>query len=479
MSARKYSHALMQRFYLAALPTLVATACLVALLFWWQPFELSDEEKVARLPIDHPRPEALSKESADYNPGTLVPGEGQPADLPGSWPWFRGMGRDNVARDDTPLLTNWPEGGPPVLWKVIVGEGHAGPVVQGGRVYLLDYDRERSEDAIRCFALSDGSEIWRYTYSVEVKRNHGMSRTTPAVSDGYLLTLGPKCHVHCLDAQTGERVWRLNLVEACGTIVPPWYAGQCPVIDSGRAILAPGASPLMMALDLATGNLLWKTSAEYDGMGMTHSSIRPITFAGKRQYVYCSGQGVVSVDAESGKVLWTWPAWKIGIANIPTPVWLGDGRIFFTGGYNKGSLMLELQEQDGVIVPRESFQLPARTFGSDQQTPIFYAGHLYGVGASPDELVCLSPDGQILWTSGGDRRFGLGPYLVVQGHLLVLDDQSCTLHLAKASPLGYNEVSRAKMLDGHDAWAPMAWAEGRLLLRDLTQLICLDLRARP
>ena len=97
------------------------------------------------------------------------------------------------------------------------------------------------QDAIRCLSLDDGREIWRYNYPVEIKRNHGMSRTVPAVSGGYVVTLGPKCQVYCLNAATGALAWKKDLVRECGTTVPPWYAGQCPLIDGDRVILAPGA----------------------------------------------------------------------------------------------------------------------------------------------------------------------------------------------------------------------------------------------
>jgi outer membrane protein assembly factor BamB len=47
--------------------------------------------------------------------------------------------------------------------------------------------------------------------------------------------------------------------------------------------------------------------------------------------------------------------------------------------------------------------------------------------------------------------------------------------MAEASPAGYRELARARVLSGHDAWAPMAFADGRLIVRDLTEMVCLDL----
>ena len=84
--------------------------------------------------------------------------------------------------------------------------------------------------------------IWAYRYPNEVKRNHGMSRTVPAVIDKYVVSLGPKCHVLCLDPADGRRRWMLDLVRQYGARVPEWYAGQCPLVETDwpsgpRAIL--------------------------------------------------------------------------------------------------------------------------------------------------------------------------------------------------------------------------------------------------
>lgn len=449
-----------------------------ALAYWWFGGASRVEGVVPRTPVVYQRPTDGVGESAE-DTGTLLPGPGVPSESRlGTWNQFRGEDRTNVASANGRVLLEWPDAGPPVLWRRQVGEGHAGAAVHGGRVYLEDYSRDDEKDALLCLSLDDGQEIWRFTYSVRIKRNHGMSRTVPAVAGGFVVMLGPKCHLFCLDAESGELLWKKQLVEEYGTEVPPWYAGQCPLIDGDRLILAPGADPLMTALDLKTGDVIWETPPDLDNMGMTHGSVLPIEFEGERQYVYCTRQGVVAVSAEDGSLLWSRPDWKIGIANIPTPVWLGEGRLLFTGGYDAGSLFVQLRKEGGRFLAEDVARWKASEFGSDQQTPIYYDGHVYAVAAKPlSELVCLDREGNRLWSSGKERRFGLGPYLICDGLILALNDQEGTLHLTPANPAGYQELAHAKILDGHDAWAPMAMADGYLLLRDLTELVCLDLRS--
>ncbi|NLY02987.1 MAG: PQQ-binding-like beta-propeller repeat protein [Rhodopirellula sp.] len=431
----------------------------------------------ARIPgMDRPA-EATATPSKPLE-GTLTTGNGQPADLAGSWPQFRGERLDGIGEPGVALARQWPSEGPPHLWSVDLGEGYAGPAVYQGCVYLLDYDRETSADALRCLSLGDGKEIWRFSYPVDVKRNHGMSRTVPAVTDQYVIALGPKCHVTCLDRVTGQSRWLIDLVRQHGATVPPWYAGQCPLVDNDRLILAPGGpETLMMALDCATGEPVWKTPNPR-AWKMTHVSIVPMEIAGRRMYVYCGSGGVAGVAADDGSLLWDTTDWKISIATVPSPVVLPEGKIFFSGGYNSGALLLQVSRAGDRFVTKTLVRLKPDQFGSTQHTPILLGEHLYGIREKDKELVCLDLEGQEVWTSGRQHRFGLGPYLIADGLIYVMSDDG-VLTLAEAIPTGYNQLAEHRVFDGHDAWGPMALVGNRLLVRDFTRLACLDVSEKP
>ncbi|MFO1499746.1 MAG: PQQ-binding-like beta-propeller repeat protein [Verrucomicrobiota bacterium] len=165
--------------------------------------------------------------------GRLIMGTGRPSNLPGLWPGFRGPERTGFISGSAPLVRAWEAAGPRPVWSIEAGEGYAGPAVANGRVYLMDYDREGKRDAIRCLSLDDGREIWRYAYPISIKRNHGMSRTVPTVRDNLVVAMGPKCHVTCLDAQSGELRWGIDLVQQFGATVPAWYRAM--PFDRGRS----------------------------------------------------------------------------------------------------------------------------------------------------------------------------------------------------------------------------------------------------
>ena len=462
------------RFALA-LPALATLAAIVALTLWWA--RGPDQELKLRVPGTDQPPGAEG--AAAMNPilsGKLVQGDGQPSSLPGAWPQFRGPNRDGISPEATALVRSWEAGGPRELWSVDLGEGYAGPAVLDGRVYVMDYDREKKQSALRCFSLADGRELWRYAYPLALKRNHGMTRTTHAIAAKRVVAMDSKCNVLCLDAASGEFRWGLNLVREYLATVPPWYTGQCPLIDGHAVVLAPGGrDALLLAVDLDTGKPLWQTPNPR-GWKMTHSSVMPMEFAGRRLYVYCGSGGVVGVSAENGAILWDTTEWKISIATVPSPLVLDGGRIFLSGGYNAGSLMLQLKEDGGKLVPQTLFKLAPEVFGATQQTPVFRDGHIFGTRAD-GQFVCLDPSGKVAWSSGAGTQFGLGSFTLAGGLAFALND-SGRLSLFEASTSRFAPLAQAQVLKGRESWAPMALAGGRLLARDLTRMVCLDVAAR-
>ena len=208
-------------------------------------------------------------------------------ELSETWPRFRGTDFDNIYKTKVKLADNFSDGAGEILWSHELGEGHAGPAIYKGKVYLMDYNEEKRADMLHCYDLKTGEELWRRWYNVAVKRNHGMSRTVPAVTDDFILSIGPRCHTMCLDRESGDLLWGIDIEKEYESETPLWYTGQCPLIDNGKAILATGGKALMIAVDCKTGEKLWEVPNP-DNWKMSHSSIMPYTFKGKKMYVYCS-----------------------------------------------------------------------------------------------------------------------------------------------------------------------------------------------
>ncbi len=466
-----------------AVPGLAACAG-AATLAWWTLHDPASD-LVVYVPGLDGEPSQTSVADAVAIGAVFAAGNGSPAPLGGSWPRFRGPAGDNICTDPEPLAEHWTGDQPRTLWEIPLGEGHAGAAIHHGRVYVLDYEETTRRELLRCLSLADGREIWHRGHALDVPRNHGMSRTVPAVDGDYVVTLGPKCQAMCVDAASGALRWGLDLVRDFGAEVPMWYTGQCPLIADGVAVLAPaGPETLMMGVDCATGTIRWRTPNP-QRLKMSHASIVPAVIAGVRQYVYAALGGMTGVCAEPGRegeLLWFTAEWDRSVI-APSPLVLADGRIFVTAGYGGGGAVLRvIREGDAFRVERLLGYRSSEGLASEQQTPVDVGGFLFGVlpndgGTFRNQLVCVKPDDPrtFLWTSGRDRRFGLGPYLAVGDRLIALADDG-TLTLLRATPAGYEELGHKRILDGRDAWAPMALADGRLVLRDSTRLVCIDLR---
>jgi len=406
-------------------------------------------------------------------------------ELTETWPRFRGEHFDNISSSTIPLIDKFPEGGPAIKWSVSLGEGHAGAAIYKGEVYVLDYDEEQRADLLRAYALESGEKLWVRGYKINLKRNHGMSRTVPAVTEEHILTIGPRSHVMCVNRADGSFNWGLNVEKEYGSEIPLWYTGQCPLIHDGKAIIAACGTALMVALDMETGEVLWETPNPHAWL-MSHSSVMPFKFGGRMMYVYSAYGGVCGVAADgpdAGAILWESTAWNHQVI-APSPVCMPDGKIYLTAGYGAGAMVLQLSASGGsysVEVLNE--YTPKEGLACEQQTPVEFKGHLLGIlpkdaGPLRNQLVCVHPDNfnQVVWSSGQDKRFGLGPYMIADNKLFILSDDA-TLTIARPGIREYIELDSYRVLEGHDAWGPLAIADGYLVMRDSKTMVCLDIAA--
>jgi outer membrane protein assembly factor BamB len=395
------------------------------------------------------------------------------------WPQWRGPDRDNISTE-TGLLRTWPAGGPKVLWETSVAQGYAGVAIKNGLAYINDYDEDKKEHTVRCLSLDDGTEVWRWSYKVNIRPNHGITRTVPAVGDALVFSLDPKCKFHALDAKTGKLVWQKNLVQEYKTTIPQWYAGQNPLLDGDRVLVATGGDALVVAFDQATGNEVWKTPNPDNDL-MSHASLMPATIGGVKQYLYLTMNKVVGVAAADGKLLWKSPF--IGkLAVSPSPIYVGNGKVFVTAAYEVGSAMYQVQKTADGFSAKELFTLTSNQFNSEVHTPILYKDHLFAVSSKKrGQFTCLDLNGKIVWQSPvasgdpeGTRTFELGGFILADGMFYILDGVSGILRLVEANITGYKELASAQILEGHDVWGPPALSDGKLIIRDMGRMVCLQ-----
>jgi outer membrane protein assembly factor BamB len=358
---------------------------------------------------------------------------------------------------------------------VPVAQGYAGAAIVAGRVYHHDYDEAKSEWCVNCRSLADGKLLWQYRDQREIRPNHAITRTTPAVDARFVFSLDPKAVLHCLDAKTGKQVWRKSLVTEYQATIPSWYNGQCPLLEADRIIIATGGAAILVALDKATGKEIWRTPNPAK-LAMSHASVMPAMIGGVKQYLYGTLAGPLGVSAKDGKLLWEFPR-KFNVAVAPSPIAADAERVFMTASYDAGSVMVRVRRAGDAFKPECTFDFKSNEWNSEVHTPIVHKGHLFAVGKKRRGLfTCLDLDGKQVWTSEGKASFGLGSFILADGMFFALDGDSGKLRLIEASTTGYNELASAQVLSGQEVWAPMALSDGKLVLRDLTKMICLNVR---
>ncbi len=404
--------------------------------------------------------------------------------LAADWPGYLGPRRDSTSAEKG-LLRIWPKEGPKVLWTASLGIGFGGPAVSGGKVYLLDRD-DKVGDKLRCFDLSNGTELWDFAYDAPGRFDHPGSRSTPTVDGNYVYTCGPLGDLYCINTTTHKPAWNKNVwKDFGGADLPRWAITQNPLIYGNLLIVASQTSQAgVVAYDKLTGALKWKSPALSGLVGYVSPSI--VKVGGEDHLVMITasdGRGrtakggtVYGIDPHSGKVLWTYGNWQCPIP-VPSAVDAGEGRVLITGGYSAGSAMIKVEKkQDGSYGVTELFKTVE--FGAHTQPPILYKGYFYAqytINERSDGLVCMSMDGQIKWKTGEAPEFNKGGSVLADGLLLSVDGNKM-LYLIEPAPSGFKPLASAALLEQGENWAPIALVDGKLLIRDQKHLKCLAVK---
>jgi len=407
------------------------------------------------------------------------------------WPQFMGPDR-NSATSDSKLNHVWPADGPKVLWQFDLGPGFGAAAISDGKVYILDRAAGK-EEILRCIDLAGGKEDWHLAYEETNKEvSYGGSRSTPAVDDKYIVTVGCYGVVRCVDKATHQLVWTHNLLTDFDGKLPVWGVSQSPLIYKGIVIVAPQSEKAgVVAYDQATGKILWQ-SESIGSWDTSYASPGICKVAGSDQVVMlCQVTGkkrtnIVGMDPASGKILWKFDKWGCGIP-IPSPLPCGQDRFFVTGGYEAGSVLFQVEKKDDNFVAAAIFNDKDRADKQDMisghmHAGVFYNDHIYVNGNSVQNkgsqgLACLDLTGKVLWKTAKAPAFEMGDVIRVDDVLLAMDGSSGTVRMVQATPDGYKQLGEVKVLDQKKGiWACMAYSDGKLIVRDDKVMKCLDLR---
>src|SRR5579871_4142545 len=113
------------------------------------------------------------------------------------WPQWRGPNRDAHATGFKAPKT-WPKE-LTQKWKVTVGDGVATPALVGDKLYV--FARQDNNEILRCLDAGTGKELWQDKYEAAgvngPDRGFVGPRSSPAVADGKVVTLGVQGTLSC------------------------------------------------------------------------------------------------------------------------------------------------------------------------------------------------------------------------------------------------------------------------------------------
>jgi len=385
------------------------------------------------------------------------------------WPAWRGAQRTGVSSEQG-LLREWPADGPKLAWKIDgVGVGFSTPSVAAGRLFVMG-NRDGQEFV---FALSakDGKQLWESSLGAVKHEGAGYPgpRSTPTVDGDRLYVLGIGGDLVCMEAKSGEIVWRLNVVADFGGGVPNWGYSESVLVDGPWVLCTPGGEKgTIVAINKKNGKLVWAAKV---GDGAGYSSIIKADINGVKQYVQFTAKGVISVNAKNGELLWRYDAPANGTANISTPVAF-DNKVFAASGYGSGGGLVKIDRDGGAFAAQEVYftkQMKNHHGGLIVQGDVLFGSD------DPGILQCLDlATGKPKWS---DRSCGKSAIVCVDG-LLYCRSEAGLVSLVEASTDGFHLLGRFEQPERSDApsWPHPVVAEGRLYLRDQDKLFAYDLR---
>lgn len=444
------------------------------------------------------------------------------------WPGVLGPA-DNATSPETPLLHEWPQGGPAKVWEVTKGDSYTSPSIADGMLVL--FHAMDGRELIECLHPETGQRFWSHEYAINYRDRYGFAngpRGSPAIGHGTVVTLGVTSMLTCLELRTGRQLWQRDLRKEFH--VPQDFFGQggSPLIVGGKVIINVGgkqapvpdddseeryaalAKPGLSvgAFDLKTGALAWGVKDEW---GSSYATPVPATLHGRSVVlIYAGGEGnpatggLLCIDAAEGTVLSRFP-WRddeyiqaIGSSPAVIPE---QNRVFISTAYPKGrplgGVMIEL---DADFKAKEVWR--SNKIATHWMTPVVHEGHLYAIDGETERvarLVCVDvANGEEKWrkditwedselAAGRSASLGIqrASLLRVDGRFLVLGELG-TLLWMDLTPGDAKVEARAQLFYAPHSWCLPVVSRGLLYVmqnyeeqvRSKTgaRMLCYDLR---
>ncbi len=373
------------------------------------------------------------------------------------WPQWRGPDRDGKVKDFT-APKEWP-GELTLKWKIDVGLGDSTPALVGDKLYV--FARQGEEEVILCLDAASGKEVWKEKYAAIAvtgpPSRHPGPRSSPAVADGKVVTIGVGGVLSCLDAATGKVLWRKDPFPE---VVPQFFTAMSPIILDGMAIAHLGGKDngAIIAYDLDTGDTKWQWTEE----GPEYASPCLLSVEGTKQIVTLTEKSIVGIGLADGKLLWQLPFLPERRAyNAATPIVDGQ-RVIYTGA-GRGTKAVKIEKKSDGFAATELWS--NADVATQFNTPVLKDGLLFGL-SDKGSLFCLdSQTGKTDWLDPAQTDRGGFAAMVDAGSVVLALPSSSELIVIKPDGKEYTELARIKVSE-KAAYAHPVIAGNRIFIKD-------------
>jgi outer membrane protein assembly factor BamB len=392
------------------------------------------------------------------------------------WPRWRGPENNGFVPPGVPVPKKLPAQ-PRLLWEVKLGDGLGSPAVSGGRVFCLDNRAEK--ETLCAYDLTDGRELWHVPIDDVISDNQGAGpRGTPVVDGSRVFVQSCRGEFQCLQAEDGKRLWGVNFVKDFGAVfigekgqaqgaARHGYTGP-PLVEGNHIFVGVGGrhGESIVCFDKTNGKIQWKSQDDIPGYA------GPIlaTLAGVKQVVAFTSDGLIGLDAQSGKLLWRTPIKTSFSRHITTPVTARD--MVVVSSHEAGLLCFHISAANAGMKAEQAWT--RKDLAINFASPLLAGGYLYGLGPKK-KIFCLDVQtGKETWAQPNilASPAAFVSLLLMQDNLFVLGD-SGQAYLVAADPKECRLVSKTKIC-GKNLCNP-AYVDGKLITRDHESLRCVEL----
>jgi outer membrane protein assembly factor BamB len=415
------------------------------------------------------------------------------------WPGFLGPFGTSVSPEKG-IVAPWPKSGPRVLWHKAIGTGYGAPSISKGRLYF--FDRKGDQATLTCMKADTGATVWTFAYPTDYRDKYNYNngpRCCPVVDGDLVFIHGVEGMLHCLRADDGKPVWKVDTRTQFGIVQNHFGVGSTPVVEGDLLIINVGGSPPgsdevedftqlkgngsgVVAFEKTTGKVRYKFSDEL----ASYASPVLATVSGRRWCFMFARGGLIGFDPATGKqdFHFPWRAKDLESVNASNPVVVGD-QVLVSETYGPGGLLMKVKPGGYQVVWHDAPKFK-KSLQCHWMTPIHHDGYVYASSGRHEynaELRCVEmATGNVMWREPGLTRTSL---LMVDGHFVCLGEDGI-LRLLKVNPKEYDEVSAAELVDARTeapllkfpCWAAPVLSHGLMYLRGDDRLVCVEMIPR-